>query len=202
MKTIIQTILLLTFVSTMLFSQVIVPEPGAPDIYRVWGNEKLTEKEEQEYLSKITNAQLKQELQQIKKLDEKRYYSILRRTSYFSLPSIYSIDGSGVSIVGEQHGSDNLRKRITELEMYSEVLSTKYLHADLSDKQKLSSQLKTTLSEAFDLRESQRKEEVEKLEKKLAELKESIQIRKQNKEQIVEERFRTLTGKGKYLKWD
>ncbi|WKZ69660.1 MAG: hypothetical protein QY331_00155 [Melioribacteraceae bacterium] len=202
MKTIIQTILLLTFVSTMLFSQVIVPEPGAPDIYRVWGNEKLSEKEEQEYLSKITNAQLKQELQQIKKLDEKRYYSILRRTSYFSLPSIYSIEGSGVSIVGEQHGSDNLRKRITELEMYSEVLSTKYLHADQSDKQKLSSQLKTTLSEAFDLRESQRKEEVEKLENKLAELKESIHIRKQNKEQIVEERFRTLTGKGKYLKWD
>lgn len=202
MKTIIQTILLLTFASTMIFSQVVVPEPDAPDIYRIWGNEKLSEKEEQEYLSRITNAQLKQELQQIKKLDEKRYYSILRRTSYFSLPSIYAIEGSGVSIVGEEHGSDNLRKKITELEMYSEVLSTKYLHADQADKQKLSSQLKTTLSEAFDLRESQRKEEVEKLENKLADLKESIQIRKQNKEQIVEERFRTLTGKGKYLKWD
>lgn len=201
MKTILKITLLLLLFTLPSIAQIEVPEPPTPTAFYL-GNEKLTEKEEQEYLSKISNEQLKKELKEIKKLDEKKYFSLLRRTSFMSLPSIYSIGGNSEFMISGEREVSELRNKISELELYSEVLGVKYQEADQANKQKLSSQLKTTLSEAFDLRESQRKEEVEKLEKKLAELKESIQIRKQNKEQIVEERIRTLTGKGKYLKWD
>ncbi len=201
MKALLKIILLLTFTGSLLFSQVVISEPEAPSILS-WGGDKLTEKQEQEYLNKIDNAQLKKELLQIKKLDEKRYFSLLRKSSFMSFPSLYSVGGTGVSILSDNNNEDNLRRKITELEIYSEAIGIKYQHADQSDKQKLASQLKDTLGEVFDLRETQRKEEVENLEKKLAELKESIQIRSNNKQQIVDERFRTLTGKSKYLKWD
>lgn len=201
MKTLFKIVMSLLLISLPNFAQVVVAEPDAPPAI-FWGNEKLTEKEEKEYLSKISNEQLKRELMEIKKLDEKKYFSLLRRTSLMSLPSIYSIGGNSEFMISGEREVSELRNKISELELYSEVLGVKYQEADQADKQKLASQLKSTLSDVFDLRESQRKEEVAKLEKKLSELKESIQIRSNNKEQIVDERFRTLTGKGKYLKWD
>ncbi len=201
MKSIIKLMMLLVFFGVNIFAQVYVQEPDAPRAF-VWGGEKMTEKEEQQYLEKITNPQIKKELQEIKKLDERKYYSLLRETSFLSLPSLYSVGTGEVSIVGGEREENDLRKQITELEIYSEVLGVKYKNAGQADKQKLADQLKDTLGKIFDLRENQRKEEVEKLEKKLTELKESIKIRKDNKQQIVEDRFRTLTGKGKYLKWD
>lgn len=200
MKTLAKTIILFTILSMPVLSQTYMAAPDPPQALS-WGDEKFSEKEEQEYLNKLS-AEVKKELLEVKKLDEKKYYSLLRRTSFLSLPSIYSISGSGISVIGDEDDSNSLRKQISEMEIKSEALGIKYQHADQSDRQKLADQLKTTLSKVFDLRETQRKEEIVKLEKKLSELKESIKIRNDNKQQIVDERFKTLTGKGKYLKWD
>lgn len=201
MKTIIKSLMIFTLLGMFAQAQVYVQEPDAPSAL-TWGSQDLSEKQEQEYLAKIKNEQIKRELQQIKNLNEKKYYSLLRKTSFMSLPSIYSIGGSGISVLGHDDGESKLRQEIAELELYTEILGVKYQEASGEDKQKLAEQLKENLSQVFDLRENQRKEEIEKLEKKLAELKESIKIRKDNKQQIVDERFRTLTGKSKYLKWD
>ena len=195
---VILTLLLIILTSN---AQVVISKPDTPpSLY--WHGDQLTEKQEQEYLDKISNQQLKKELLEIKKLDEKKYYRLLSKASFMTLPSIYSLsESSEYQIISETEVSE-LRNKISELELYSEVLGTKYQNANQTDKQKIADQLKSTLSQAFDLRESQRKEEIDKLEKKLSELKESIQVRKDNKQQIVDERFRALTGKGKYLKWD
>jgi len=200
MKTLTKIVLLFTFMGIPVLSQTYLAPPDPPKIIS-WSGDKLSEKEEQEYLDKLS-PEVKKLLLEVKKLDEKKYYSMLSRTSFLSLPSIYSRSNGTISLLSDDENGNNLRKQITELEIKSEALGVKYQHADSAEKQKLADQLKTTLSKAFDLRESQRKEEVEKLERKLAELKESLKIRNDNKQQIVDERFRTLIGKGKYLKWD
>ncbi len=201
MKTVIKSLMIFTLLGMFAQAQVYVQEPDPPPAL-AWGSQDLSEQQEQEYLAKIKNEQLKRELQQIKNLNEKKYFSLLRKTSFMSFPSIYSIGGSGLSVVGHDDDESKLRQEIAELELYTEVLGVKYQEASGENKQKLAEQLRENLSRVFDMRENQRKEEIEKLEKKLAELKESIKIRKDNKQQIVDERFRTLTGKSKYLKWD
>ena len=201
MKTLIKTSLLLALMTLPNLAQITISKPDAPPVlYRSYEN--LSEKEEQAYLEKIKNPQIKKELMEIKKIDEKKYFRLLQKTSYMSFPSIYSVGSDSELMFSSEREVDELRSKISELEIYSEVLGVKYSNANQSDKEKISTQLKNTLSEVFDLREKQRKEEVDKLEKKLAELKESVQIRNNNKQQIIDERFRTLTGKGKYLKWD
>ena len=51
------------------------------------------------------------------------------------------------------------------------------------------------------MREAQKQEEVKQLEKRLQDLKESLQMRKQNKEEIVNRRIQELLGNSKYLRW-
>lgn len=200
MKTLTKIIMLFALLAIPVLAQTYVEAPDPPRILS-WGDEKLSEKEEQEYLSRLSED-VKKDLLEVKKIDEKKYYSLLRRTSYMSLPSIYSRSNGTISLLSNDEDGYNIRKKITDLEIKSEAIGIKYQHADQAGKQKLAEQLRNTLSTAFDLRESQRKEEIVRLEKKLAELKESIKIRNDNKQQIIDERFRTLTGKGKYLKWD
>ena len=210
MKNLIKIVVLLGFTASLTYGQPVFTAPDPPEAIGInelqegiWGvaSSKMSQEDEEKYLEKLS-AEIKKQLLEIKQLDEKKYYSLLRKSS--SLRGFYSIsDFSGVSIINENKEQNQLRKKIREMEIASEALGIKHQHAkSQDDKNKIESQLQTTLSQIFDLRETQRMEEVEKLEQKLAELKESMNLRNSNKQAIIEERLRTLIGKDRYLRWD
>jgi len=53
----------------------------------------------------------------------------------------------------------------------------------------------------FDMKEKARSLEVELLSKELAQLKESLKVRKSNKGEIINRRLNELIGKGDYFDW-
>jgi len=53
----------------------------------------------------------------------------------------------------------------------------------------------------FDMKEKARGLEVDFLEQELAQLKESLKVRKSNKGEIINRRLNELIGKGEYLDW-
>ena len=81
-------------------------------------------------------------------------------------------------------------------------LMKKYKHAESDEaRDKIKAELKQVLSRLFDLKQAQHKAEIEELEKEVAKLKEIYKHHKENKEQIIEERLKELTGKKKPFDW-
>ena len=87
------------------------------------------------------------------------------------------------------------------LELFTEVLSIRYEHANDKEKTKIINDLKSKLNLLFDMKEKARNLEVEMLEKELAQLKKSLKVRKNNKSEIINRRLNELIGKGEYLEW-
>ena len=75
-------------------------------------------------------------------------------------------------------------KKQKELEIDVELYALKYKNADNASQQKIKSDLQAALNQLFDIRESQKQDEVKQLQKRLQELQESLQARKQNKNEI------------------
>lgn len=172
---------------------------------------KEMSKEEEEKLLKNLSSEIKEKLEEIKKLNKNKYYQLLRETSYnagyFSRSENY-FTRNNLSVAGfstedaaaKEEFAQQKKQRDLEIDM--ELLTLKCKNADKSDQQKLKSDLQSVLSKLFDIRESQKQVEVKRLEKRLQELKESLQARKQNKDEIVQRRIQELLGDSKYLKWD
>jgi len=80
-------------------------------------------------------------------------------------------------------------------------LSFRYKYADDNEKPKIINDLKSKLNQLFDMKEKARNLEVGMLEKELAQLKESLKVRKNNKSEIINRRLNELIGKGDYLDW-
>ena len=80
-------------------------------------------------------------------------------------------------------------------------LGIRYEHANANEKQQIISDLKLQLKQLFDMKEKSRSLEVDFLEKELAQLKESLKVRKSNKGEIINRRLNELIGKGDYLDW-
>lgn len=80
-------------------------------------------------------------------------------------------------------------------------LGFRYKYADDNEKPKIINDLKSKLNQLFDIKEKARSLEVEYLEKELAQLKESLKVRKSNKGEIINRRLNELIGKGDYLVW-
>ncbi len=72
---------------------------------------------------------------------------------------------------------------------------------NVSEKENLKNQIVELLKEIFDIRQSNREKEIERLEKRLAEAKENNRKRKQNKDKIVAERLEELLGEQDWMKW-
>ena len=88
-----------------------------------------------------------------------------------------------------------------QLERKSRSLAKKYREADdETEKARLREELEVLLDGLFDYRQMNRKGEIERLEKRLAELREDNQKRLANKEEIVQKRLRELLGE-KGLEW-
>lgn len=96
-------------------------------------------------------------------------------------------------------------KRMTEIRKLDRLvweLAEKHKHADSAEqKAEIAAKLEKTLSRMFDLKQAQHKAEIENLEKEVAKLKEIYDTNQQNKEAIIKERLRKLTGKNHSFDW-
>ena len=88
------------------------------------------------------------------------------------------------------------------LESQSRELAQKYRQSDDdAEKEQLRKEMEDLLYKLFDYRQANRQDEIDRLEKRLAELKEATQERLENKTEIVERRLRELLGEQKGFEW-
>ena len=72
---------------------------------------------------------------------------------------------------------------------------------DEGENQQLKKELRQVLNQAFDLRQQNRVQEMQDLEKRLTELKKVMEQREKNKANIVDKRLEELTSKAKVMEW-
>ena len=161
---------------------------------------EMTKEQEDKFLKTLT-PELKSKLEEIKKLDKNKYYRLLRNSFPFGSFALSGIGSDTPRVLAGIRETNEEYKKQRLLEVNTELLALKYKSADNTDKQKIKTDLAEQLSQLFDMRESQKQEEVQQLEKRLQDLKESLKVRKQNKEEIVQRRIQELLGSSKYLRW-
>jgi hypothetical protein len=84
----------------------------------------------------------------------------------------------------------------------SRRLSRLYLESKSDDeKEDLVQDLRHTLGQLFELREKERVREMQRISEKLEKLKVETKLRRENKEQIVENRIKELTGQKSVFEW-
>ncbi|MFA3783555.1 hypothetical protein ABRY23_10875 [Melioribacteraceae bacterium 4301-Me] len=158
----------------------------------------MSGQDEQEILKKIPKDS-KDDLELIKKNDKTRYYSLLREIQYKNLYLNYFFN----ALSNKSETKDNeLPSKEIALNIKAEALAIKYKSANPSNKQAIRNQLRATLSELFELKEKNRKEEVAKLEKKLADLRKSLELRNSHKDEIINRKIEEMLGESKYYNWE
>lgn len=159
----------------------------------------MSEESEKEALEKLS-PELRAKLQSIKKYDENKYYRLLNETRFKGI--IYTVpDFFGKKDDSELKAIREREEKITELEIWTEALGIEYQNATQTEKARIKGELNTKLSALFDLKETEKKDEVRKLEIKLSELRKSLDIRSKNKQEIIERRIQELTEEDDYLEW-
>lgn len=188
-----------------VYAQVINDNDRGDRMLRVYGGE-LTQEEEDKYLKKFS-PEVRAKLEEIKKLNKNKYNQLLRSQGFFLGSDFYN---SAVSLYETQRGEYSSRKfdqqgesskKQTEVEIDVELILLKYKSADETQRQKLRGDLYNALVKLFDIRESFKQEEIKSLEKRLQELKESLNTRKQNRENIVSRRIKELLNEKDELRW-
>ncbi len=183
---------LFTFlISSLIFGQdkLLVSPPPPPNPDFSWEMNKETEAE---YLKNISEYVRKQ-LEEIKKINAKKYNDLLQKAYFKSLR--FPFYDSGNKEMTE------LDQKILELDIHTEALATKYSEANNSEKKKIERELKKQLNKLFELKEKRKNKEVEKLEEELANLKKGLRLREENKDKIIERRLLELLGQDDYLEW-
>ena len=185
-------ILSVLFLISSTYGQETLPkEPAAPIL--PW-NGQIDEQEETRILEKLP-AGLKADLLKVKEVDAEQYKELLQDAQYANF-DVFT--GFMDDLERELYKSE---REIDELELHTKVMGVQYQHANQDNKQKLKSEMRTKLGILFDLKEKRREMEVQMLEKELAQLKESLIVRKKNKEDIILRRLSELTGTDEYLDW-
>lgn len=160
---------------------------------------KEMSKEEEEKILKTMSAEMRSKLEEIKKLNKNKYYQLLR--SSFPFGYLSTAFSNQEVYTGLLNSNESLKKE-KDLEIDAELLALKIKNADGNTQQKLKSELAGVLNQLFDIRESKKESEIKQLEKRLQDLKESIQARKQNKNEIVQRRIQEMLGDSRYLRWE
>ncbi|HOI29165.1 MAG TPA: hypothetical protein PLZ15_05325 [Melioribacteraceae bacterium] len=199
-------ILLLAFSAARTYSQVTIDSDRSKHALRVFGGE-MTQEEEEKYLKNLS-PETKTKLEEIKKLNKNKYYQLLRNRSIYSIDGFYS---TGVALYETARGEylsqkksdtqSEVNKKQMEAEIDVELILLKYKSADEAQQQKMRSELSNALGKLFDIRETFKQEEIRSLEKRLQELKESLNTRKQNRENIVNRRLKELLNEKDDLRW-
>ncbi len=96
----------------------------------------------------------------------------------------------------------NKLKKQLKLERDCRSLAHEYRKSkDETRKSQIKADLKSYLTELFNLRETQRAEKVTELEQELARLKEMLAFREKNKDKIIEKRLREMLAEDELLQW-
>jgi len=181
MKTIIMIIFICSFTASNLLAQADVYVPKVP----VEFVSAVGEQDEKEMLERLP-PDLKNELLKVKELDPKKYKALLFEISY-NRYDVYNLMGYMESYERERYETE---KQVRELELFTVSLGIRYEHADDNKKPKIINDLKSKLKRLFDMKEKSRSLEVDFLEKELAQLKESLKVRKKNKGDIINRRLK------------
>lgn len=187
------------FISANLFAQekVEAPEPpAAPNFnfdFQFEDFGQLSDEEEKELLKNIKD-ELKKELKSIKNFNKNRYFDLLRESQFKNMEFPFMSKNDKEARERE--------KKIFELEVKTEAMASKYDAANNSEKEKIKNDLKKQLAELFEQKEIERKQEVARLEQELKELKQSLQVRMQNKKEIIDRRIQELLHEDKFLDWE
>lgn len=88
-----------------------------------------------------------------------------------------------------------------ELERKSHDLARDWHDATSDRKDPIKAELQNVLDELFDVRESQRSDQIVELEKELERLRETLKDRQAHKKTIVESRLKELLGEEDHLRW-
>jgi hypothetical protein len=175
------------------YGQDVLPvPPEAPVILSTYGQD-ISKEDEAKILAKLP-ADVKEDLLKVKELDEEEYRNLLFSASH--LGHEYYVYSSQF----EKEMVENT-KRINELDLQTEILGVQYIHASSQERIKIKKDLQSKLEILFDLKEKERRNQVEMLERELAELKASLEVRKNNKADIILRRLSELIGKDDYLEW-
>lgn len=199
-------ILLLAVPVARIYSQVVFEDDRAKHALRIYAGE-MSQEEEEKYLKNLS-PETRAKLDEIKKLNKNKYYQLLRNRNIYSLDGFYStgvalydaVRGEQLSAKKSDLQSDASKKQM-EAEIDVELVLLKYKNADEAQQQKMRSELGNALGRLFDIRESYKQEEIKNLEKRLQELKESLNTRKQNRENIVNRRLKELLNEKDDLRW-
>ena len=170
----------------------LIEPPEPPVIISSYGRD-ISKEDEAKILAKLP-ADVKADLLKVKELDEEEYRDLLFSASH--LGHEYYVYSSEF----EKEMVEN-SKRINELDLQTETLGIQYIHANAQERTNIKKVLQSKLEMLFDLKEKERKSEVEMLERELAELKASLEVRKNNKADIILRRLSELIGKDDYLEW-
>jgi hypothetical protein len=162
---------------------------------RRWGTDTVTAEEEQqakEILARLDPDRLER-LLAIKTVSPRRYNMYMRKALWL-----------GHRLRASEGDTAAWRRiqRMFGLESEVAELSGRYRES-ISDQEKVTirAELVEKLSALFDLREDEKREEMKRLERRLAELGRIIEERSQNKDAIVERRAQGLTGGRGALEW-
>ena len=159
-------------------------------------NGKINKEQEEKILIKLP-PEAKSKMEEIKKLDEVKYYQLLNS---FKNGNFLDFTDPIISWHEPSTTKKDLKKEKL-LEIDVQLLALKYKNADAASKSKIKKDLTATLSDLFDIREAKKQEQVKRLENRLEKLNESLEARKKNKDVIIERRIQELCGDSKYLEW-
>lgn len=188
------------------YSQTSLSYLDGENLYRTFPQEgrELSKEDEEKYLKKYS-AEARAKLEEIKKLDKNKYYSILRGGGlnflYDGRASGFVYDIARGNYNTQKSAYDELSTKQRDAEVDVELAVVKYKKADAASQAKLRTELYNALARLFDIRESYKQEEIKSLEKRLQELKESLNERKQNRDNIVTRRLKELLNERDELRW-
>lgn len=91
---------------------------------------------------------------------------------------------------------------ILELERRSFDLAEKYRDTESEEEREvIKGELREILSRGFDLKQNERGERIKNLEQEITKLKNELDDRAENKDEIVKRRLESLLGEDRYLEW-
>ena len=153
----------------------------------------ISEEDEAKILAKLP-TDVKADLLKVKELDKEEYKHLLFSASHL---------GHEYYVYSSQFEKEMVEnsKRINELDLQTEILGIQYMHANAQERTKIKKELQSKLEMLFDLKEKERRSQVEMLERELTELKASLEVRKNNKADIILRRLSELIGKDDYFEW-
>ena len=173
------------------------PKPPALELDPVYEEFQDMAKKNEDKILKTLPSNVKEDLLKVKAIDEEEYYELLSES-----PNMYFESGWEFFRDPLEKKRFEQSQKIDQIEMHTEALGFLHQNAKPNEKQKIKTQLRSELEQLFDLKEKERRLEVEMLEFELQELKTSLDARKKNKNEIINRRLNELIGMGDYLEWD